>query len=350
MPDNLPNENKTESIFWIETEKISPNPLQPRREFDEDRLKDLAESIKQYGILQPLVVVRQERDAPSGIAVDYELIAGERRLRAAKIAGLDHVPVIIRSEPADKVKLEIALIENVQREDLNPIERASAFKQLMDEFKLRQRDVGVKVGKSREFVANTLRLLTLPEYIQKALIDSRVSEGHARALMMLVDRPEEQEALFNDIYFKRLSVRDAERASRRIAVNRIRKHDGIPDAETRSLEDRLREALGTRVYIERKGIGGKISIEFFSEEELQNLIGQVIAQRAASEKRILNAPVAESELEKEEARQSDQEPSEEASAPDSLVGDSLEPFEEPEPEVKIMTAQAREQDLKDFTV
>ncbi len=346
MPENLSNENRSESIFWIETENIRPNPLQPRREFDEAKLNDLAESIKQYGILQPLVVVRQERETGAGIAVDYELIAGERRLRAAKIAGLAHVPAMIRSEPADKVKLEIALIENVQREDLNPMERAVAFKQLMDNFNMRQRDVGLKIGKSREFVANTLRMLSLPEYVQKALADGRISEGHARPLMMLSERPEEQEALFNDIYFKRLSVRDAEKASRRIAVERTRKRDDIPDAETRSLEEKLREALGTRVYIERKGIGGKISIEFFSEEELQNLIGQVIAQRAASEKRILNAPVAQSRSEREEPQQAIQEPS----APDSLAEDSLETFKEPEAELKIMTAQARPEDLKDFTV
>ncbi len=331
MPDNLPNENKSESIFWLETASVRPNPLQPRREFDEQKLKDLAESIKQYGILQPLVVVRQEREATSGIAVDYELIAGERRLRAAKIAGLLHVPAIIRAEPADKVKLELALIENVQREDLNPIERAVAFKQLMDSFNMRQRDVGLKVGKSREFVANTIRLLSLPDYIQKAISDSRISEGHARALMMLTEKPEEQEALFNDIYFKRLSVRDAEKASRRIAVDRVRKRDGIPDFETRSFEERLREALGTRVYIERKGIGGKISIEFFSEDELRHLINQVALQRAEI---------------KPEEKLSVAEP-----APEKPFNDEpAESLDSPEPEINIMTARARPEDLEDFTV
>lgn len=331
MPDNLPNENKSESIFWLETDRISPNPLQPRREFDEQKLKDLAESIKQYGILQPLVVVRQEREAASGIAVDYELIAGERRLRAAKLAGLIQVPAIIRAEPADKVKLELALIENVQREDLNPIERAIAFKQLMDNFDMRQRDVGLKVGKSREFVANTIRLLALPEYIQKAISDGRISEGHARALMMLAEKPEEQEVLFNDIYFKRLSVRGAEKASRRIAVDRVRKRDDIPDAETRTLEEKLREALGTRVYIERKGIGGKISIEFFSEDELRNLINQVALQK--QEKRPAQNLRA---IEPAPAPFFD-------SAPEDLL-------DAPEPEINIMTARARPEDLKDFTV
>lgn len=339
MPDNLPNEQKYESVFWLETEKIGPNPLQPRREFDEQKLTDLAESIKQYGILQPLVVVRQERETPAGIAVDYELIAGERRLRAAKIAGLAQVPAIIRAEPADKVKLELALIENVQREDLNPIERAVAFKQLMDNFDMRQRDVGLKIGKSREFVANTLRLLTLPEYIKKAITDGRVSEGHARALMMLVEKPEEQEALFNDIYFKRLSVRDAEKASRRIAVDRVRKRDGIPDAETRTLEEQLREALGTRVYIERKGVGGKISIEFFSEDELRALINQVALKRAEA------GDYGPSGIPKEKLSENSR-PSE----PFSGGFSEEESLDAPEPEINIMTARARPEDLKDFTV
>src|SRR3989344_5767702 len=178
------DETKAESIFWIETEKIRPNPLQPRREFDEVKLNELAESIKQYGILQPLVVVRMEREAETGTAVDYELIAGERRVRAAKHANPNHFSLIIRDEPSGKVKLELALIENVQREDLNPIERGRAFKQLMDEFNLSQKDVGARVGKSREYVANTIRLLSLPDYIQKAVVDRRINEGHTRPLLM----------------------------------------------------------------------------------------------------------------------------------------------------------------------
>lgn len=335
MPENfVKEEDRQNSIFWVEVTKIQPNPLQPRREFDETKLKELAESIKQYGILQPLIVVRMEREVSTGTIVDYELIAGERRLRAAKIASLLHVPVVIRTESADKVKLEIALIENVQREDLNPMERARAFKQLVDEFSMRQRDVGLRVGKSREFVANTLRLLTLPEYIQKAVVDGRISEGHARSLLMLSERAEEQEALFNDIYFKRLSVRDSERASRRIAIERVRKRDDIPDAETRSLEERLREALGTRVYIERKGLGGKISIEFFSEEELQNLISQVDGTRRKEP--------ASLDVEKEKPPQSEPGP--------PLAESPVEPLPETEPEINIMTAKAREEDLKDFTI
>ncbi|MBI1957055.1 MAG: ParB/RepB/Spo0J family partition protein [Candidatus Niyogibacteria bacterium] len=327
------NEQPAGSVFWVETDKIRPNPMQPRREFDEERLKELAESIRQYGILQPMVVVRIERDTSTGTAVDYELIAGERRLRAAKLAGLAHVPVLIRDEPADKVKLELALIENVQREDLNSIERARAFKQLMDEFNLKQREVGARVGKSREYVANTMRLLSLPDYIQKAIVDGRLTEGHTRPLLMLADRPQEQESLFNDIYFKRLTVRDAERAARRIAVERARRRDDLPDAETRSLEERLREALGTRVYIERKGIGGKISIEFFSEDELQNLIAHVASARAEAAHHhaevVDEPPVAEGAPAPEEWSQ-ELNPAGPAGAP--------------------MTAEAREDDLKGFTV
>ncbi|MEK7599404.1 MAG: ParB/RepB/Spo0J family partition protein [Patescibacteria group bacterium] len=335
-------ENKPESVFWIEVDKIQPNPFQPRREFDEVKLKELAGSIREYGILQPLIVVRQEREVPTGTVVDYQLIAGERRLRAAKIAGLSHVPTLVRDEPAEKVKLELALIENVQREDLNSLDRARAFKQLMDEFNLRQRDVSLKIGKSREFVANTLRLLTLPDYIQKAIVDDRLTEGHARSLLMLTDHPEEQEALFNDIYFKRLSVRDAERASRRIAIERVRKRDDIPDAETRSLEEKLREALGTRVYIERKGIGGKIMIEFFSEDDLQNLISHVAKREEAYSETapIMDArPVAPEDL-----------PASEPAGPQLGEESQSEDFSEPNPQIKIMTAGAREEDLKDFTI
>lgn len=338
MPEiKNPAEERVASVYWVETEKIRPNPMQPRREFDETKLKELAESIQQYGILQPIVVVRVERAIDSGTVVDYELIAGERRLRAAKLAGLAHVPVVVRDEPADKVKLELALIENVQREDLNPIERARAFKQLMDDFSLKQREVGTRIGKSREFVANTVRLLSLPDYIQKAIVDNRLSEGHTRPLLMLADRPQEQELLFNDIYFKRLTVRDAERAARRIAVERARRRDDLPDAETRSLEEHLREALGTRVYIERKGIGGKISIEFFSEDELRNLIAHVASAKAE----VAHHHAADVSPPLSDAGQSaDGAPTEEWNQEMNPTG----------PTGMIATAHAREDDIKGFTV
>ncbi len=154
---------KASGVFLIEVGKIKPNPMQPRKEFDEKKLGDLAESIRQYGVLQPLIVVRKEYEVESGTSVEYELIAGERRLMASKKAGLKQVPVIIHDEPAEQVKLELALIENIQREDLNPVERARAFRQLIDAFHLKHHEVGSKIGKSREFVTNTLRILSLPE-------------------------------------------------------------------------------------------------------------------------------------------------------------------------------------------
>jgi ParB family chromosome partitioning protein len=270
------------SIFLVELDKINPNPLQPRREFDDQKLKELAESIRQYGILQPLVVVRKEREVPTGTLVEYELVAGERRLRASKLAGLTQVPVIIRRESSDRIKLELALLENVQREDLNPIERAIAFRQLTNDFGLKQREVGEKMGKSREFVANSLRILSLPEEMQKALVEGAISEGHTRPLLMLTDRPEAQQILFKDIIYKKLSVRDAEKISRRIAHDRARKHDDMPDAATRGIEENLARTLGTRVTIERKGLGGVISISFFSDEELSEFLDKMSAARAAN--------------------------------------------------------------------
>ncbi|MBI5045695.1 MAG: ParB/RepB/Spo0J family partition protein [Candidatus Niyogibacteria bacterium] len=234
------------SIFWVETEKIKPNPFQPRHEFDESRLRELSESIRQYGVLQPLVVVRCEHEVPNGTAVNYELIAGERRLRASKLAGLLQVPVIIRAEPAEKVKLELALVENVQREDLGPIERAIAFKQMADTFGMKQREIAAKIGKSREFVANTMRLLVLPEEIKQALVDGSINEGHTRPLLMLSDKPEAQKILFKDIVYKKLSVRDAEHAARRIAYERARKQDGLPDQNTRVLEEKFLGQSGQR--------------------------------------------------------------------------------------------------------
>ena len=171
-----------DSIFWIEVNKIRPNPYQPRTEFDQNRLNDLADSIKQYGILQPLVVTRLEitRD-DGGLMTQYELIAGERRYRAAKIAGLSQVPAIIRSGEEDgRMKLEMAIIENLQREDLNPIDRARAFFQLASEFNFKHHEIARKLGKSREYVSNTIRLLSLPDKMQEAIVCGKVSEGHAK--------------------------------------------------------------------------------------------------------------------------------------------------------------------------
>ena len=270
MPENYQSP-KPSSIFFIEVDKIKPNPLQPRQEFDEGKLSELAESIRSYGVLQPLVVVRTEKSLPTGVVNEYELIAGERRLRASRLAGLREVPVLIREEPAEKVKLEMAIVENVQREDLSPLDRATAFKKLNEDFALTHKEIGMRIGKSREYVANSVRLLALPSEMQTALREGHLTEGHCRPLLMLSDRPDEQKTLFEDILYKNLTVRQAETISREIAFEKRRKQSA-DDPETKNLEEKLREALGTRVSIQRRGIGGKISIEFFSPEELQGLL------------------------------------------------------------------------------
>lgn len=260
-----------DSIFWVEVDRIKPNPFQPRHTFDEAALASLAESIRQYGVLQPLTVTRKEIEKPGeGIFVEYELIAGERRLRASKLAGIAQVPVVIRTaEDSDKMKLELAIIENLQREDLNPIDRALAFQRLAVEFALKHADIGKRVGRSREYVSNTLRILLLPKEMQDALGTGEISEGHTRPLLMLTDRPDEQLTLFKEIIERRLTVRDSEQVARRIAVERARKTDLTP--ELLSFERELTEKLGTRVRIEKKEQGGKVTIDFFSPEDLANL-------------------------------------------------------------------------------
>ncbi len=262
------------AIFWIEVDKIKPNPFQPRREFDEGKLRDLSDSIRQYGVLQPLVVTRSEIEKEDGgLTVEYELIAGERRLRASKLAGVEQVPVIIRSgENDDKLKLELAIIENLQREDLNPVDRARAFQRLVDDFGFKHIEIGKKVGKSREYVSNTLRILLLADDMLDALSARKITEGHTRPLLMLADRPEEQATLFKEIIVRRINVREAEQIARRIAFEKVRKKDQMVDPEMFNIEEKLTEELGTRVQIDRKHEGGKITISFFSQEDLKNII------------------------------------------------------------------------------
>ncbi len=261
------------AIFWVEVDKIKPNPFQPRKEFDEAKLADLARSIRQYGVIQPLTVTRKEVEKPDGgIATEYELIAGERRLRAAKIAGVSSVPVLIREgHDDDKTKLELAIIENLQREDLNPVDRAKAFDQLVRQFGFKHVEVAEKIGKSREYVSNSIRLLVLPQAIQDALSEGKINEGHARPLLMLGDRPQEQEVLFREIQLKRLTVRDTESIARRIAYDKVRKKEYLYSPEILDMERELTEALGTRVAIEPKERGGKLSIDFMSEDDLRVL-------------------------------------------------------------------------------
>lgn len=260
------------SVFWVEVNRILPNPFQPRKEFNEDALASLAESIRQYGILQPLVVTRREIErGDGGISVEYELVAGERRLRASKIAQVSQVPVLIRSsEDSDKMKLELAIIENLQREDLNPIDRALAFRQLADTFNLKHVEIAKKVGKSREYVSNSLRLLTLSDEMQQAVVARQITEGHTRPLLMLVDRPEQQAELFREISEKGLTVRETERIARSIATDRARKQDLPP--ELAQLERELTEKLGTRVQIEPRAKGGKVHIDFFTPTDVAQLL------------------------------------------------------------------------------
>lgn len=271
------NQQSTDSIFWIEIEKIKPNPYQPRKEFDKLKLESLADSIKQYGILQPLVATRREYEKEDGgLGVEYELIAGERRLRASKLANLVQVPVLIRSgEDDDELKLELAIIENLQREDLSSVDRAKAFQQLVNEFGFKHIEVAKKIGKSREYVSNTLRILTLPEEILKGLTEGNISEGHTRPLLMLSDRPEEQITLFKEIVHNRLTVRDAESISRRVAYDKIRKKDRFIEPELVDMEEKLTEELGTRVQIDRREVGGKITIDFFSDEDLKEILSLI---------------------------------------------------------------------------
>lgn len=260
------------AIYWIELEKIVPNPYQPRKEFDQHALKDLADSIRMYGLLQPLVVTRVEVVREDGsFATRYELISGERRWRASKLAGLTQAPVIIRAQEEDaRVKLELAIIENLQREDLSAIDRARSFQRLADEFGLKHHQIAEKMGKSREYVTNSIRLLALPEHMLQALAEKRITEGHTRPLLMLVDRPEEQEVLFREITSRKMTVREAERAARAVAVDRARKQD--PNPEFTALEKQFNEALGTRVFIEKKEQGGKLVIDFFNIDDVRALL------------------------------------------------------------------------------
>lgn len=274
LPTKEVYRNSSDSVFWVEVEKIKPNPFQPRREFDEARLRDLADSIRQYGILQPLVVTRKEvQKEDGGLATEYELIAGERRLRASKLAGVREVPVLIRlGDDSDKTKLELAIIENIQREDLNAIDRAKAFQRLAEEFGFTHQQVAKKVGKSREYVSNTIRILMLPEVVLESLMRSEISEGHTRPILMLADRPEEQLTLHKEIVLKKMTVREAEAIARKIAFDRVRKKEYAADPEIVLIEEKLTEKLGTRVQIERKDYGGKVLIDFFSNDDLRKLL------------------------------------------------------------------------------
>lgn len=290
-----------DAIFWIETQKISANPYQPRREFDEARLKDLSESIRMYGVLQPLIVTRKEvfRE-DGGMHVEYELVSGERRLRASKLAGLAQVPALIRNEPENaQLKLEMAIIENLQREDLNPVDRARSFERLAKEFGLKQQQIADKMGKSREYVSNSMRILALPDEMITALELGKISEGHTRPLLMLTDRPDEQIVLFKEILTKKLTVREAESLSRRVATEKIRNKGKYLDPVMIEMEKNFTESLGTRVRIEKTKEGGTVTIDFFSPDDLRGLLEKLNSNNnslVSSENTISNIPATEESL------------------------------------------------------
>jgi ParB family transcriptional regulator, chromosome partitioning protein len=245
----------------VDTDLLRPNKFQPRTHMDDERIEELARSIRSNGIIQPIVVRRVDGQ--------YEIIAGERRWRAAQRAGLLKVPVVVRDVPEDRL-LAVALIENIQREDLNPIEEAHAYRRLADEFHLTQEQIADAVGKDRSSIANYLRLLRLPQEVRANLASNALSMGHARALLALSDEAS-QLRLARDIVARNLSVRETESLVRKIASPPAPAPAKKIDVHTRAAEDKLRLALGTRVRIVRKGKGGRIEIDFTSEDELQRL-------------------------------------------------------------------------------
>ncbi|MBI4119646.1 MAG: ParB/RepB/Spo0J family partition protein [Parcubacteria group bacterium] len=265
-----------DAIFHIEISKIKPNPHQPRRHFDEESLRELASSIREIGVLQPLIVTKVETETESGTDVEYQLIAGERRLLASKMAGLERVPVIVKRITHDKERLEFAIIENLQRADLNAVETARAYAKLQDEFGLTQREIASRIGKSREAVANTLRLLNLPSEIQDAVGSNKINESQARTLLAVSDIAEQQR-LFRELLSGNMTVRQLRsriQNSNRAGITDVQGEHGLKafDPEAAAAEERLAEALGTKVRVERSGETGKIIITFYSPEELHNII------------------------------------------------------------------------------
>ena len=251
-------------VIEIDVNQIIANPHQPRKQFDDEKMENLAQSIKIHGIIQPLIVSKKGNQ--------YELIAGERRFQAAKRLGLKKVPVIVR-EADEMQKLELAIVENVQRHDLNPIEEGKAYQKLIDEFQMGQEEVAQKMGKSRSLVANKIRLLNLPVEIQKGLIEGKITEGHAKAILS-VDNPEKQRALYELILKSNLTVRQIENKTQEISVRSHKRKVNI-DPQMKALENALVEILGTKVKISKIGDGGKIVIEYYSKEDLEALLNKL---------------------------------------------------------------------------
>jgi ParB family chromosome partitioning protein len=260
----------------VNIDAIVPNPHQPRSIFDQEALDELAASIREVGLIQPLIVQQVTAEDP-GQPPRYQLITGERRWRAARLAGLQHVDVIVKDATPQEM-LELALVENIQRADLNPLEEANAYQQLSDEFGLTQERIAERVGRSRVSVTNTMRLLRLPEEIKDALVSSDITEGHARALLML-DEEDEQVLAFKTAVKKDLSVRQVEEMVRRLkAATGQTSRTRTRSPETEALEAEFREALGTKVDLYRSRKGGRLVIHFYSEEDLQALYEQLIGE------------------------------------------------------------------------
>ena len=275
----IPSGEPTPGLKRVSIEAIVPNPRQPRTVFDPEALQELADSIRQLGLIQPPIV--QQVQASDGLvsAPRYQLITGERRWRAARLAGLQHVDVIVK-EATPQEMLELALVENIQRSDLNPLEEAQAYQQLADEFGLTQERIAERVGRSRVSVANTMRLLRLPQEVKEALLAARISEGHARALLMLDEEDEELLALRTTIK-KRLSVRQTEELVRRLQMaTQTADRQRSRSPETESLEREFRDGLGTRVDLFRSRKGGRLVIHFYSEEDLQALYERILGARS----------------------------------------------------------------------
>ena len=259
-----------EGVLTMKINEVEPNRDQPRKNFDEDALLELSDSIKQFGVLQPLLV-RKRKDY-------YEIIAGERRWRAAKLAGVKEVPVIVK-EYTDQEILEIGLIENIQRENLNPIEEAIAYKRLLEEFNLKQDEVAERVSKSRTAVTNSMRLLKLSDKVQQMIIDDMISTGHARALLA-IDDPELQYTLANKIFDEKLSVRETEKLVKEIKNPKKPKEKKVIENAFiyQDLEEKMKSVFGTKVSIASKGKGkGKIEIEYYSDDELEHLFDMMMS-------------------------------------------------------------------------
>ena len=282
--DNTLNKSSLKTkdkIFLVEVDKIKPNPDQPRHVFPQDSLQELANSIREYGIIEPLVVTRIEKEVESGTKVEYQLIAGERRWRAAQLLGLPTVPVIIKKPVKESRKLELALVENIQRENLSPIAQAKAFSRLIKEFDLTQQALALKIGKSREVVANSLRLLQLPLEAQRLLDEGKINEGHARAILLFVN-PEKRKTFLKEILAKQLSGREAIllaqkylRLSPSSHNNRARRSVSL-DPIDMEWKEKLEDLFQVPIVIKKKGDKGSIEIKFFSKEEMNKVLKKLL--------------------------------------------------------------------------